>query len=63
MAKKEVAFKIRIEESLRRDFLAACQARDLSAAHVVRAYMREYVARHESSRQRDLFNGNDDDDV
>jgi hypothetical protein len=45
MARKDVAFKLRIDEELRRSFLEACHAEDRPAAQVVREFMREYVNR------------------
>lgn len=44
MARKDVAFKIRIDKELRRVFVEACQAEDRPAAQVVREFMRTYVA-------------------
>lgn len=44
MARKDVAFKIRIDEALRRAFLEACREEDRPAAQVVREFMRRYVA-------------------
>ena len=44
MARKDVAFKIRIDQELRRAFVEACQAEDRPAAQVVREFMRTYVA-------------------
>lgn len=47
MARKDVAFKIRIDEELRRAFVEACQSQDRPAAQVVREFMRQYVNQHE----------------
>lgn len=55
MMKKDVAFKIRIEEELRREFVDACRADDMTAAQVVRRFMREYVTSHRQSVQISLF--------
>lgn len=44
MVRKDVAFKIRIDEELRRTFVEACREQDLPAAQVVREFMRRYVA-------------------
>ncbi|MET0072104.1 MAG: plasmid-related protein [Candidatus Thiodiazotropha sp.] len=55
MMKKDVAFKIRIEEELRREFVDVCRADDMTAAQVVRRFMREYVASHKQSVQISLF--------
>ena len=48
MAPKDVAFKLRIDEELRRNFVQACQAEDRPAAQVVRQFMRAYVAARQS---------------
>ena len=48
MARKDVAFKIRIDEELRRAFVDACQAEDRPAAQVVREFMRNYVAERQA---------------
>ena len=55
MSKKNVAFKIRIEEELRREFVETCNADDLTAAQVVRRFMRGYIERHKAAIQGDLF--------
>lgn len=44
MARKDFAFKIRIDEELRRAFVEACREQDRPAAQVVREFMRRYVA-------------------
>lgn len=43
---KEAGMRIRIEPDLRNSFIAACKSQDLSAAHVLRAFMRNYVSAH-----------------
>lgn len=48
-------FRIRVDDQLRSEFIAACRARDRAAAQVLREFMREFVARQDSSRQRALF--------
>jgi len=55
MSKKNVAFKIRIEEELRREFVEICQSEDMTAAQVVRRFMRGYIERHKQSIQGSLF--------
>lgn len=52
---KSVGFRIRIDPELRQDFIRACKAEDLSAAHVLRVFMRSYVDRSIAARQLDLF--------
>lgn len=51
MATKDVAFKLRIDEELRRNFVQTCQAEDRPAAQVVRQFMRAYVAARQSTPQ------------
>ena len=55
MSKKEVAFKIRISEELRREFVEVCRADDMTAAQVVRRFMRDYIERNRQSMQKNLF--------
>lgn len=47
MTGKNAGFRIRVERSLREQFLEVCRAQDRPAAQVVREFMREYVARHQ----------------
>ena len=49
MKRKDVAFKIRIDEELRRTFVEACHAEDRSAAQVMRKFMRTYVAERQAA--------------
>ena len=51
MVTKDVAFKLRIDEELRRNFVQTCQAEDRPAAQVVRQFMRAYVAARQSTPQ------------
>lgn len=46
MAEKSVGFTLMIEPELRKQFVALAKSQDLSAAQVVRAFMRDYLARH-----------------
>lgn len=55
---KESGFRIRVESSLRQEFIDLCKAQDLTAAQVLRAYMRNYIERHKEVRQRELFTEN-----
>lgn len=52
---KESGLHLRIEESLRKRFVSACQKRDLSASQVLRAFMRKFVEKHDAGQQADLF--------
>lgn len=55
MARKDVAFKIRVEEELRRDFVEMCRSEDRPAAQVIREFMRDYIARQSTQLQGNLF--------
>ncbi len=59
MSKKDVAFKIRVEEELRREFVEICKADDLAAAQVVRRFMRQYIETQKKALQGDLFSSNE----
>lgn len=52
---KESGLRIRVETQLREDFLRACRKEDLTAAQVLRAFMRSYVERQRFGEQVDLF--------
>lgn len=44
MGTKNVGLRIRVERTLRDEFLEACRAQDKPAAQVIREFMREYLA-------------------
>lgn len=52
---KESGLRIRVESQLREDFLRVCKKDDLTAAQVLRAFMRTYIDRHMRGQQVDLF--------
>ncbi|MBB5317445.1 antitoxin component of RelBE/YafQ-DinJ toxin-antitoxin module [Edaphobacter lichenicola] len=52
---KESGLRIRVEGQLREDFLRVCKKEDLTAAQVLRAFMRTYVERRMRGQQVDLF--------
>lgn len=52
---KDVGLRIRMEPELRQAFVFTCKAQDLSAAQVLRAYMRKYVDEQGVVLQPDLF--------
>lgn len=52
---KDVGLRIRVEPELRQAFVSTCKAQDLSAAQVLRAYMRKYVDEQGMELQPDLF--------
>jgi hypothetical protein len=52
---KESGLRIRVESQLREDFLRACKKDDLTAAQVLRTFMRTYVEQHVRGQQINLF--------
>ncbi len=57
----EAGLRIRVDDALRRDFIAVCKAKDTTAAQVLRAHMRSYVKEHGSLLdQHDLFDFRED---
>lgn len=52
---KDSGFRIRVDDGLRAEFIAACKRRDRTAAQVLRDFMRQYVDEQEAAVQRDLF--------
>ena len=54
MNKKNVALKIRVEEELRRDFIEVCRSEDMTAAQVVRKFMRGYIAQNRGAVKGNL---------
>lgn len=45
---KDVGLRIRVQRELRDKFVEACRRQDVPAAQVLREFMREYVATHET---------------
>lgn len=53
---EDTGLRIRVDDSLRRNFIDTCKGRDTTAAQVLRGFMRWYVDRHGSGvRQPSLF--------
>jgi len=53
---QESGLRIRVQDTLRRDFIDTCKGRDTTAAQVLRAFMRSYVEEYGASvRQGRLF--------
>lgn len=52
---KESALRIRVENQLRESFLRACKKEDLTAAQVLRAYMRSYIEQQERGKSLIFF--------
>ncbi|RMV56521.1 hypothetical protein ALP09_200065 [Pseudomonas amygdali pv. lachrymans] len=48
-------FRLRVEDQLRHEFITACRKQDQAAAQVLRAFMRDYVAKHYNGQQENLF--------
>lgn len=56
MSKKDVGMRIRVEASLRDEFLLTCHREGQPAAFVLRKFMREYVDAHQPGpEQGELF--------
>lgn len=55
MSQKTVGLRIRIDPTLRREFLEVCKAIDRPAAQVLRDFMRGYVEQRPVLMQRTLF--------
>ena len=53
MSEKDVGMRIRLERTLREEFVEACRAQDLPAAQVLRAFMRDYVSLHRREPSND----------
>lgn len=52
----EIGLRIRVDDKLRHEFIEICKAQDITAAQVLRAFMRSYVEEHgERIRQPELF--------
>lgn len=62
MARKNVAFKIRLSEGLRRAFADACRTEHRPAAQVVRELMRGYISgvRAHPDRSPDVSDGGEE---
>lgn len=54
---KESGLRIRVELELREAFVRACKKDDLTAAQVLRAFMRNYIEHQVRGKQPDLFAG------
>ncbi len=52
---KESGLRIRVDTQLREEFLRACKKEDLTAAQVLRAFMRTYIDRQARGLQAELF--------
>lgn len=51
----DAGFRIRVDDALRAEFIAACKRRDRTAAQVLRDFMRRYIDEQEEAAQRVLF--------
>lgn len=52
---KSAGFRIRVEPNLRQAFIEACNESNVSAAHVLRSFMRQYIESLVAEKQGDLF--------
>lgn len=52
---KESGLRIRVDSELREEFVRACKKDDLTAAQVLRAFMRLYIDRQQRGQQTELF--------
>lgn len=52
---KECGLRVRVENDLKEAFINVCKQDDLTAAQVLRAYMRLYVEQKGGGLQKDLF--------
>ena len=53
MSEKDAGMRIRVERTLRDEFLETCRAQDLPAAQVIRAFMRDYVKKKKDAQDQD----------
>ena len=53
---KDSGLRLRVDSDLRKEFLEACRSKDITAAQVLRAYMRKFVEENKDHTQRQLFN-------
>jgi hypothetical protein len=52
----EVGLRIRVDDTLRSDFIAVCKLQDTTASQILRAFMRTYVEQHGGNlKQTSLF--------
>jgi hypothetical protein len=56
---KDAGFRIRVDDSLRAEFIAACKRQDRTAAQVLRDFMRRFVEDTPRAAQKDLFGEQD----
>lgn len=52
MSEKDAGMRIRVERTLREEFLETCRSRDVPAAQVIRAFMRDYVKKAGQDRDK-----------
>lgn len=56
----EAGLRIRMDHTLRRDFIETCRRKDTTAAQALRAFMRAYIEEHGvATRQEELFTSPD----
>ncbi|WP_241568996.1 antitoxin of toxin-antitoxin stability system [Rosenbergiella collisarenosi] len=52
---KEAVFTMKLESSLREDFIAAAKASDRPASQIIRELMREYIRRQSENQAYDTY--------
>lgn len=58
----ESGLRIRVDSTLREEFLQCCHEKDLTAAQVLRSYMRDFVKKNHAIKQDDFFVKNTDEE-
>jgi len=54
LAMKNAGMRIRVEPELREEFVRLCKHKDMPAAQVLRAFMRDFVERQGEGRQTEI---------
>ena len=49
---KESGLRVRVDEQLKAEFIDACRNNDLTAAQVIRKYMKDYVTKSSKKRMK-----------
>lgn len=55
MNMKNAGMRIRVEAELREEFIRLCRHKDMPAAQVLRAFMRDFVQREGALRQTEIL--------
>lgn len=57
MSEKDVTFSMRLDADLRAAFSAACEAQDMTAAQVLRRFMRDFIKGGEAAKRKGKSHG------